>query len=180
MFGQQSIDPELISHIDLINPALRNDLMKIAYKLLISPEDNFHELTPAEQELWKTYPNTEIFELITGVPDAFPEFRFDWITPSATLSYTVPANATQQQQQTNQGVNPQPAQANPQPTQPQQGPSNTGPTLRDRPPVNYKETRDRGTNFKSVRARAAKRCQTAVTKVSKFLGSPSSSSASSK
>lgn len=160
-------------NIHLINPTLKDDLMKIAYKLLTSPEDNFKDLTPQEQNLWKTYPNSEIFELITGVPDAFPEFRFDWITPSATLSYKIPG--------------PTPAENNQQgPPQALHTPGTTRETtrepvmLRDRKPINYKETKDRATNFKSVRARAAKRCQSAVTKVTKFLGSPSPSSSSSK
>jgi len=60
--------------INAINEDLREALMEIAFKLLISDEDNFNELTPSQQKLWNSFPNSEIYEFLTDLVDKFPNF----------------------------------------------------------------------------------------------------------
>jgi len=104
----QSVDTQLKTGI---NEGLREPLMKIAQKLLISDQSTFEQLTTTEQKLWSTF---EIYTFLTGEPDSFPEFQYNWTsiprlqplnptlsTPPAPIP-TAPAAPNNPQQQPQQ------------------------------------------------------------------------------
>jgi len=161
--------------INAIDESLRDSLMKIAYQLLISDEDNFFKLTPQEQALWTAFPTSEIYEFLTGIPDETPEFRYDWIRPSdsITIKFGPPT-----QQDIPHNAHPPPARPNQQPQVALPGPST--PTqqslltqlLRPRKEINYKDLHNGKSVFKHAKARASKRWTKAVTATQSFFGSP--------
>ncbi len=53
-------------------------LMRIAQKLLFSDEATFEQLTTFEQNLWSTFETEDIYRFLTGEPDTFPEFQYNW------------------------------------------------------------------------------------------------------
>ncbi len=60
-----------------IKEALRGSLTAIASKLLSSEHSKLEDLSLEEQNLWKSFDNSDIYEFITGEPDCIPEFQFD-------------------------------------------------------------------------------------------------------
>jgi hypothetical protein len=62
-----------------IKEALRTTLTSIASKLLCSEHSKHEDLSSEEQNLWKSFDNSDIYEFITGEPDCLPEFQFHWI-----------------------------------------------------------------------------------------------------
>jgi hypothetical protein len=67
--------------IGAIKEALRGHLTSIASKLLNSEHSKLEDLSVEEQNLWTSFDNSDIYELITGEPDTLPEFQFNWIEP---------------------------------------------------------------------------------------------------
>jgi hypothetical protein len=61
-----------------IAESLREPLMKIAHKLLISDKSTFEQLTPSEQTLWTLFEMDDIYRFLTGEPDTVPEFQYNW------------------------------------------------------------------------------------------------------
>jgi len=76
--------------INLINEALWPDIIKVAQKFLISDSTTLNDLTPEEQELWNSVDKSDLYEALTGDPEEVPNFQYDWITPSDTLTIQVP------------------------------------------------------------------------------------------
>jgi hypothetical protein len=60
--------------IGTIKEALRVKLVSIASKLLNSEHSKLEDLSEEDQNLWKQFDNSEIYEFI-------PEFQFNWIEP---------------------------------------------------------------------------------------------------
>jgi hypothetical protein len=71
----KSVDTQLKTGI---TERLRKPLMKIAQKLLISYKATFEQLTTPEQKLWSTFETEDIYRFLTGEPDTFPEFQYNW------------------------------------------------------------------------------------------------------
>jgi hypothetical protein len=67
--------------IGAIKEALRIKLVSIASKLLNSEHSKLEDLSEEDQNLWKQFDNSEIYEFITGEKDTLPEFQFNWIEP---------------------------------------------------------------------------------------------------
>jgi hypothetical protein len=67
--------------IAAIKKALREKLTSIASKLLSSEHTKLEDLSEEEQDLWKQFDNSDIYEFITGKQDTLPEFQYDWIEP---------------------------------------------------------------------------------------------------
>jgi len=67
--------------IGAIKEALRVKLVSIASKLLNSEHSKLEDLSEEDQNLWKQFDNSEIYEFITGEKDTLPEFQFNWIEP---------------------------------------------------------------------------------------------------
>ncbi len=61
-----------------IAESLREPLMKIAQKLLISDEATFEQLTTTEQNLWTKFKTGDITRFLTGKEDRIPEFQYNW------------------------------------------------------------------------------------------------------
>jgi len=59
-----------------IPESLRESLMQVAYKLLISDNSNFDKLTPSEQKLWNQFKTKDIYRFLTGIM----EFQYNWFT----------------------------------------------------------------------------------------------------
>jgi hypothetical protein len=72
---------------------LRSSLTSVASKFLNSEHTNLKDLTLEEQNLWKLFDNSDIYEFITGEPDCLPEFQFDWIEPCQLAAYLPPGFA---------------------------------------------------------------------------------------
>ena len=172
--------------INAISEDLRSYLMSIARKLLISDTDNFHELTPEEQQIWNSFPTSEIYEFLTGLPDEVPEFKYDWITPSPSAKLTIFDGAVVPPQPPLLPALPPPPDVAV-PNDPQPGPSGTpAPAtrqthieqyLRPRKQVNYKDLHTGKSVFKAAKERASKRWSKVTTATTSLFGSPSSSSA---
>ena len=169
--------------INAIDDSIRESLMKIAHQLLISDKDNFQELTPQEQQLWTSFPTSEIYEFLTGLPDETPEFRYDWIRPSDSLTIRFAQPALDPNGQAQHAQPPSPDQLQPQHVTP--GPSKPSAAahqskitqfLRPRKEVNYKDLHTGKSVFKQAKLRASKRWTKAVNTTHAFFGSPSSSS----
>jgi hypothetical protein len=58
-----------------IAESLREPLMKIAQKLLISDKTTFEQLTTTEQNLWTKFETADIYRFLTGEEDTIPEFQ---------------------------------------------------------------------------------------------------------
>jgi len=71
----KSVDTQLKTGIA---ESLREPLMKIAHKLLISDKATFEQLTPSEQILWTRFETEDIYRFLTGEPDTVPEFQCNW------------------------------------------------------------------------------------------------------
>jgi hypothetical protein len=56
---------------------LREPLMKIAQKLLISDKATFEQLTTTEQNLWTKFETGDIYRFLTGEEDTVPEFQYN-------------------------------------------------------------------------------------------------------
>ncbi len=67
--------------IGTIKEALRVKLVSIASKLLNSEHSKLEDLSEENQNLWKQFDNSEIYEFITGEKDTLPEFQFNLIEP---------------------------------------------------------------------------------------------------
>jgi hypothetical protein len=61
-----------------IAESLREPLMKIAQKLLISDKATFEQLAPSEQNLWTRFETEDIYRFLIGEPDTVPEFQYNW------------------------------------------------------------------------------------------------------
>ena len=174
--------------INAISEDLRSYLMSIARKLLISDTDNFHELTPEEQQIWNSFPTSEIYEFLTGLPDEVPEFRYDWITTSPSAKLTLFNGAAAPHQAPLLPALPPPPDVAV-PNDPQPGPSGTATGaskqttieqyLRPRKQVNYKDLHTGKSVFKAAKDRASKRWAKVSTATATLFGSPSSASHSS-
>jgi len=181
--ADESDDADAEISISAISEDLREYLTAIARKLLISEEDNFHELTPEEQQLWTAFPTSEIYEFITGLPDEIPEFRYDWITTSGAVFTPAPAAAAAAPPP---APGPQPEDGQPPPPDlpipappppPPQAKKQTTLTrlLRQRKKIDYKDLHEGTSVFKFAAQRASKRWGK-VTKSVPFFGSPPSAS----
>jgi hypothetical protein len=58
--------------------SLREPLMKIAQKLLISEKSTFEQLTTTEHNLWTKFENADIYRFLIGEEDMVPEFQYNW------------------------------------------------------------------------------------------------------
>jgi hypothetical protein len=63
-----------------ITESLREPLMKIAQKLLISDKTTFDQLTTEEQNLWTIFETGDIYRFLTGEEDTVPEFQYNWMS----------------------------------------------------------------------------------------------------
>ncbi len=61
-----------------IAESLREPLMKIVQKLLISDKATFEQLTTTEQNLWTRFETGDIYRFLTGEKDTVPEFQYNW------------------------------------------------------------------------------------------------------
>jgi hypothetical protein len=61
-----------------IAESLREPLMKIAQKLLISDKATFDQLITTEQKLWTRFETADIYRFLTGEEDRVPEFQYNW------------------------------------------------------------------------------------------------------
>jgi hypothetical protein len=82
-------DEKPSDEIFLINKSLRKPLLNVANKLLGRQRLNFKQLTPSEQELWKKFETSDIYEFLTGERDTVPEFCNNWLTFSASPKVTI-------------------------------------------------------------------------------------------
>jgi len=71
----KSVDTKLKTGIA---EGLREPLMKIAQKLLISDKATFEQLTTTEKNLWTKFKTTDIYRFLTGEEDTVPEFQYNW------------------------------------------------------------------------------------------------------
>jgi hypothetical protein len=76
--------------IGAIKEALRGQLTSIASKRLSSEVSKLEDLSVEEQNLWRLFDNSDIYEFITGEPDCLPEFQFDWIEPCQLAAHLLP------------------------------------------------------------------------------------------
>jgi hypothetical protein len=76
--------------IGAIKEALRGLLTSIASKLLSSEHSKLEDLSVEEQNLWRSFDNSDIYEFITGEPDCLPEFQFDLIEPYPLAAHLPP------------------------------------------------------------------------------------------
>jgi len=80
---QNDADPTKFNQpvIGAIKEALRQQLTSIASKLLNNEHSKLEDLSVEEQNLWRCFDNSDIYEFIIGEPDTLPEFQFNWIEP---------------------------------------------------------------------------------------------------
>ncbi len=69
----------------------RQKLTSIASKLLNSEHSKLEDLSVEEQNLWRSFDNSDIYEFITGEPDTLPEFQNNWIEPCQLAVHFPPA-----------------------------------------------------------------------------------------
>jgi hypothetical protein len=86
-------DPDIFNQpvIGAIKEVFRKQLTSIASKLLSSEHSKLKDLSLEEQNLWKSFDNSDIYKLITGEPDTLPEFQYNWIEP-CQLAIHLPQN----------------------------------------------------------------------------------------
>ncbi len=89
---QKDVDPIKSDQpvIGVIKEGLRNHLTSIASKLLSSEHSKLEDLFVEEQNLWRSFDNSELYKFITGEPDCLPEFQFDWIEPCQLIAHLHP------------------------------------------------------------------------------------------
>jgi len=58
--------------------SLREPLMKISQKLLISDKATFEQLTTTEQNLCTKFKTVDVYRFLTGEEDTVPEFQYNW------------------------------------------------------------------------------------------------------
>ncbi len=82
-YCKNDADPDIFNQpvIGAIKEVFRTQLTSIASKLLNSEHSKLEDLLLEEQNLWKLFDNSDIYEFITGEPDTLPEFQYDWIEP---------------------------------------------------------------------------------------------------
>jgi hypothetical protein len=80
---QNDADPNIFNQpvIGAIKEVFRKQLTSIASKLLSSEHSKLEDLSLEEQNLWKSFDNSDIYEFITGKPVTLPEFQYNWIEP---------------------------------------------------------------------------------------------------
>jgi hypothetical protein len=80
---QNDADPTIFNQtvIGAIKEVLRGQLTSIASKLLNSEHSKLDDLSVEEQNLRKSFDNSDIYEFIIVEPDTLPEFQFNWIEP---------------------------------------------------------------------------------------------------
>jgi hypothetical protein len=61
-----------------IAESLREPLIKIAQKLLMSDKATFELLTTTEQNLFTKFKTADIYRFLTGEEDTVPEFQYNW------------------------------------------------------------------------------------------------------
>jgi len=61
-----------------ITESLREPLMKIAQKLLISDKATFEQLATTEQNLCTKFKTVDVYRFLTGEEDTVPEFQYNW------------------------------------------------------------------------------------------------------
>ncbi len=71
----KSVDTKLKTGIA---ESLREPLMKIMQKLLISDQATFEQLTTPEQNLWTKFETGDIYRFLTEEEDTVPEFQYNW------------------------------------------------------------------------------------------------------
>ncbi len=71
----KSVDTKLKTGIA---ESLREPLMKIAQKLLISDKSTFDQLTTMEQNLWTKFETTDIYRFLTGEEETVPDLQYNW------------------------------------------------------------------------------------------------------
>jgi hypothetical protein len=76
--------------IGAIKELLRGQLTSIASKLLSSEHTKWEDLSEEEQNLWRQFDNSDIYEFITGEPDTLPEFQYDRIEPCQSAVHLPP------------------------------------------------------------------------------------------
>jgi hypothetical protein len=76
--------------IGAIKEALRGQLTSNASKLLSCEHSTLEDLSVEEQNLWRSFDNSDIYEFISGEPDCHPEFQFDWIEPCQLAAHLPP------------------------------------------------------------------------------------------
>ncbi len=91
----KSVDTKLKTGIA---ESLREPLMKIAQKLLISDKSTFEQLTTTEQNLWTRFKTGDIYIFLTGEEDTVPEFQYNWtsilrLQPLGSMATPTPAPA---------------------------------------------------------------------------------------
>jgi len=99
--------------IAVIKEALRGKLTSIASKLLSNEHTKLEDHSVEEQNLWKQFDNSDIYEFITGENNTLPEFQYDWIEPCQLAVHLPPGVLLA----AHQGLQPQQAQP-PQPVAP--------------------------------------------------------------
>ncbi len=80
--------------------SLREPIMPIAQKLLISDKATFEQLTSTEKQLRTEFETADIYRFLTGEEDTVPEFQYNWTSvpklqplgPSTTNTAATPAN----------------------------------------------------------------------------------------
>ncbi len=142
--AETDADPPVIG---AIKETLRSQLTSIASKLLSNEHTKLEDLSVEEQNLWKYFDNSDIYEFITGEPDTLPEFQFDWIEPCQLAAHLPPGTVLIQATPTALPPAPvpppipaqPPAQAQPPapalPLAPTQPPAPALPTLPMAPPI---------------------------------------------
>ncbi len=85
-------DPDIFNQpvIGAIKEVFRKQLTSIASKLLSSEHSKLEDLSLEEQNLWKSFDNSDIYEFITGEPDTLPEFQYNWIEPGQLAVHLPP------------------------------------------------------------------------------------------
>jgi hypothetical protein len=76
--AEKDVDPPVIG---AIKESLRGQLTSIDSKLLSSEHTKLEDLSEEEQNLWRQFDNSDIYEFITGETDTLPEFQYNWIEP---------------------------------------------------------------------------------------------------
>jgi hypothetical protein len=90
---QNDADPiKTDQHVNgAIKEALRGQLTSTASKLLGSEHSKLEDLSVEEQNLWRSFDNSNIYKFITGEPDCLSEFQFDWIEPCQLAAHLPPS-----------------------------------------------------------------------------------------
>jgi len=126
--------------IAVIKEALRGKLTSIASKLLSNEHTKLEDHSVEEQNLWKQFDNSDIYEFITGENNTLPEFQYDWIEPCQLAVHLPPGVLLA----AHQGLQPQQAQP-PQPVAPAAPPAQpaqAAPPAQPAPPPQLAQPQD--------------------------------------